>query len=121
MKLLKGGSMLEWWSQQLKSDEPREVTEAARNLGKSKDPRAFGLLEAALKKRDRYVRMVAASALGEIRDARAVRPLIDALTDEEDRVSIAAAYALDKIKPYWWRSEEARVVPSLIAALKKKD
>jgi HEAT repeat protein len=51
----------------------------------------------ALKNRDAYVRMVAATALGDIRDARALNPLLITLKDTDEEVRRRAADALGQL------------------------
>jgi len=108
----------------LKSPDSHVRSEAARALGKSKDPRAVEPLIATLEDTDFDAAYVAALALGNIGDPRAVKPLIAAL---KPRASLpgqgispksawlpdGAAYALGKIGT-------AAVLP-LIAALSDSD
>jgi len=74
--------------------------EAARKLGTIGDARAVEPLVAALKDRDRGLRVCAASALGAIKDPRAAAPLIVALNDKDEYVRLSAAKALDGLESF---------------------
>jgi HEAT repeat protein len=83
-------------------------------LGSKNYESAVELLSAALKDKERDVKIAAADALGSIRDARAVEPLIAALEDKDIVVRQRAIFALGSIK-------DARAAEPLIAALNDKD
>jgi HEAT repeat protein len=83
----------------LKDANPQVRWDAAKALGRSKDPCAVDPLIAALKNTgDTPLRTNAAVALGEIKDPRVVEPLIEALESSEDGVRWAAFHALGEIK-----------------------
>ena len=83
---------------------------AARELGRSKDPRAVTALIPELKEKDWRARRNAAQALGSLRAPEAVEPLTAALKDRVMTVRARAAVALGRIK-------DPRAVPALIEAL----
>jgi HEAT repeat protein len=82
---------------------------AARELGKTRDPRAVDALLLDLQAEDWKVRRNAAQALGEARDKRAVEPLLTALDDHIATVRCRAAVALGRLK-------DPRAIEPLIAA-----
>src|ERR1035438_7250789 len=83
----------------LKDANPQVRWDAAKALGRSKDPRAVDPLIAALKNTgDTPLRTEAAKALGEINDPRGIDPLIEALESSEYGVRGEAFHALGEIK-----------------------
>lgn len=96
--------------QQLHDTDWTARCDAARLLGKSKDPRAVDALLPDLKDSDWRVRRNAAQALGALRDQRAVGPLLEALRDRTMTVRQRAIVALGRIK-------DEQALPALIGIL----
>ena len=84
--------------------------DAARLLGRSRDPRAVDALLPDLNDSDWRVRRNAAQALGALRDKRAVEPLIQALKDRTMTVRQRAIVALGRIK-------DVQALPALLDIL----
>ncbi|MEP7292666.1 MAG: HEAT repeat domain-containing protein [Chloroflexota bacterium] len=82
----------------LRNADPEKRDNAARELSKSRDPRAVDALLLDLDHADWKVRRNAAQALGAIGDTRAVELLIRALQDRTLTVRSRAAVALGRIK-----------------------
>lgn len=80
---------------------------AARQLGQTRDPRAVDALLHDLHDADWRVRRNAAQALGVARDRRAVEPLIAALQDRSVTVQQRAAVALGRLR-------DPRALPALV-------
>jgi HEAT repeat protein len=85
-------------------------TEAARSVGKLRDPRVPVLIE-ALKAPELYVRRTAVGALGEIGNSQAFAALIEALKDKNALVVYDALMALGKVG-------NSQAVPALIDVVK---
>lgn len=83
---------------------------AARQLGQTRDPRAVDALLRDLQDADWRVRRNAAQALGVARDQRAVEPLIATLGDRTLTVRQRAAVALGRLR-------DPRAIPALIDML----
>lgn len=83
---------------------------AARQLGRTRDPRAVDALLHDLQDRNWRVRRNAAQALGVARNRRAVEPLIQTLQDRSVIVRQRAAVALGHLR-------DSRAVPALVHAL----
>jgi len=88
--------------------DPEVRKNAAKALGKIKDPRAVEPLIATLKDKDSDVRWHAARALEKIQDPRAVEPLIATLKDKDSEVRWHAAEALEKITKEHFGREVAK-------------
>lgn len=84
--------------------------DAARLLGKSRDPRAVDALLPDLEDKDWRVRRNAVQALGALKSARAVETLLKALNDRVMTVRQRAAVALGRIK-------DPAVIPALVRAV----
>jgi len=67
---------------------------SAREIG---DPKAVEALINALKDKEYYVRLEAATALGQIGDAKALEPLIEDMNDDNQIVRGKAAQAIGEI------------------------
>lgn len=85
---------------------------AARVLGRLKDPKAVEPLINLLSAEEPRARLAAADALGRLGDARAAEPLANAMLDENWEVQRAAGTALAGIK-------DPKAIAPLIAVLKK--
>ena len=84
--------------------------DAARELGKSRDPRAVDALLPDLDDPNWKVRRNAVQALGALKSPRAVEPLLGALHDRVMTVRQRAAVALGRIK-------DPAVIPALVQAV----
>ncbi|MDD5541864.1 MAG: HEAT repeat domain-containing protein [Acidobacteriia bacterium] len=105
-----------WWKlRQLKSGNPWKRSEAARELGRSRERRAVEPLLALMRTRD-IDPDVAAAALGSIGDPRAVEPLCECLSRHRDtpRVACEVMLALRDIG-------DRRAIPFLVSALESVD
>jgi HEAT repeat protein len=92
----------------ISDQDPLVVAASAAGLGLSKDPRAAGYLNQALRHRSGYVRRQVVKALGKLRDERAIPHLIGALKDPSLAVQLAA---IEELK----RSNDPRVSAPLRA------
>lgn len=91
-----------------------DQSEAARELGNFRDPRAVIPLINALKHADDWVRRDAASSLGQIGDPQAVLPLIELLNDQDSWTRQTVIRALENI------GNEA-ALDGLVLALRDRD
>ena len=96
--------------EQLHSADWTTKCDAARLLGKSRDPRAVDALLPDLNDSDWRVRRNAAQALGALRDKQAVASLIQALKDRTMTVRQRAIVALGRI-------EDLQALPALLDIL----
>jgi HEAT repeat protein len=83
---------------QLASDNPRNRSEAARQLGQHPDDRALLPLHATLADENEQVRCAVADTLGVLNKPMSVEPLRRVLKDSQPAVRSASALALGKLK-----------------------
>jgi HEAT repeat protein len=105
----------------LRHKDPKIRKEAARKLGRFREPDAVKPLLPLLRDKDYFVRRAAASSLGLIGDSRAIKPMIKAaLAKGGDRNSIVAGLrhfgeeAASELVPYLRRSGDASAAEEMI-------
>lgn len=99
----------------LSDKDPLVRGEAARALGRSKDPAALEELSAGLGSADDHTRWGAVEGLGALGDKRAVQPLIAALSHADRNTRWKAAYSLGELK------DATAIDPLIGAARSDKD
>jgi HEAT repeat protein len=90
------GTPLEALLGDLTSPQYRVRWKSVRDLGSSRDPRAFEPLLGALGDRLPTIRIAALLALGRLRDRRAIGPAVAMLEDPDAKVRASAAAALKR-------------------------